>query len=130
MADPASLAHVSGVSELHEAVQQLSSQLNQHLPAMVQQAAQLIEADIQMRMPQDSGALKRAVQHTVTRQSLQATAEVFIADSAPGGAHHYAVFQEYGTQHLPAQPFMRPAVLAARQPVQRLLQTQLLQVIA
>jgi HK97 gp10 family phage protein len=44
--------------------------------------------------------------------------------------HHYAVFQEYGTQHQPAQPFMRPAVQAARLPVQRLLQTQLLQVIA
>ena len=129
MANQVSIAHVSGLSELHAAVQQLTINLNQQLPAIVQQAAQLIEADLQRHMPQDSGALKRAVQHSVSRQALQATVEVLIADSAPGGAHHYAVFQEYGTQHLPAQPFFRPAVQVARLPVQRLLETQLLQAI-
>ncbi len=36
-----------------------------------------------------------------------------IDESVKGGENHHAVFLEYGTSHMPAQPFMRPAYDAA-----------------
>ena len=38
-----------------------------------------------------------------------ATSAVQVVNSAKGGEEHSAVFLEYGTQHMQARPFMRPA---------------------
>ena len=72
-------------------------------------AAAVILAKAKTLVPVDSGAMRDHLE-IVSRHSLHsATSAVQVADSAPGGTEHAAIFLEYGTLHMQARPFMRPA---------------------
>jgi HK97 gp10 family phage protein len=45
---------------------------------------------------------------------MAAVATVEIQRSGPDGTEHYAIFQEFGTSKMPAQPFFRTGIEAAK----------------
>lgn len=80
-----------------------------HLQAATAAAANVFLQAAQALVPVDSGAMRAHLQ-VVSRQGVRsASSSVQVADSAPAGAEHAAVFVEYGTVNMPARPFMRPA---------------------
>jgi HK97 gp10 family phage protein len=63
-----------------------------------------VEAQAKTRAPVDTGALRASIHGEMTGDTEgQVTTGV-----------DYAVFQEYGTRHMPAHPFMTPAAEAVR----------------
>lgn len=74
------------------------------LSGVVKKTAADIEAGAKARAPVDTGFLRTSIQSEMTGES-EATISV--------GAE-YGAFVEYGTRKTPAQPFLTPAVDAAR----------------
>lgn len=71
---------------------------------IVAKAALDIQANAQTRAPVDTGALRASIQaHRVGPAHWRVTVGV-----------DYGIYQEYGTVHHAAQPFMRPAVAIVR----------------
>jgi HK97 gp10 family phage protein len=62
-----------------------------------------IEADAKVACPVDTGRLRDSISHEVDGDTVRVTA------SAP-----YAAYVEDGTQHMAAEPFLRPALYRAR----------------
>ena len=72
--------------------------------AMTAKAALDIQAHAQGRAPVDTGTLKNSIQATqIAKNHWRVTV----------GAD-YGVYVEYGTVHMAAQPYLRPAVEAVR----------------
>lgn len=73
--------------------------------AAVAEGLEILAEEVRLRAPVDSGALRDGVR----------------ADLRPGSAFfgsvaiesHYAMFIEFGTDRMPARPFIRPAAAAA-----------------
>ena len=72
-------------------------------------AAGVILARAQVLAPVDSGSMREHLGIVSHHTQHSATSGVQVADSAPGGSEHAAIFLEYGTVNMPARPFMRPA---------------------
>ena len=78
-------------------------------------------AEAVFRVPHRTGDLARHLRASASPTPTGAAGVVEVADSAPGGAAHEAVFIEYGhhtcagehVRWVPPQPFMRPAFDAA-----------------
>jgi HK97 gp10 family phage protein len=107
-----------------------SRELERVLPAIVTEAAALVESEVRRRAPRRTGALVSHLDSTAARRRSSATATVQIEDSAGGGEEHYAVYDEYGTSTMPAKPFFRPGVEAARERAEDLIEQKLDSVIA
>ena len=72
--------------------------------AIVRKAALDIQAEAMRRAPVDTGTLRASIQaRRVKRAHWRVSVGV-----------HYGIYQEYGTVHSPAHPFMRPAVRAVQ----------------
>ena len=123
------MADVQGLQELQQAIAGLTRQLQDQLPQIALAGAQIVEAEIASRAPRDTGALIASLEAKSTRRSNSASATVPIAESARGGVEHYAIFQEFGTSKMPAHPFFRPGVEAARAKVEQQLTQDILKVI-
>ncbi len=65
-----------------------------------------VEADAKQRSPVDTGALRSSISGRMTGDT-EGVVEV-------GAAH--GIFQEYGTRHQSAQPYLTPAAEAQRAP--------------
>jgi HK97 gp10 family phage protein len=59
-------------------------------------------------------AVEDGLEAVSTHTATSATTAVQVAGSGPGGEAHEAVFLEYGTSRMPAEPFMRPAFESAK----------------
>jgi HK97 gp10 family phage protein len=121
---------IFGLAELTANVNALNAQLRNALPAIVMQAAQIVEAEIRSRAPVDTGALVASLDAKSDRRQDAASAIVQIARSGKDGTEHYAIFNEFGTSRMPARPFFRPGIEAARQKVAALLTSGILAEIA
>lgn len=66
----------------------------------LQAGAFLVEGEAKLRAPVDTGAL---------RSSIRAT-EIKSTEYSVGTNLDYAIWQEYGTSRMAAQPYMRPAL--------------------
>jgi HK97 gp10 family phage protein len=66
-----------------------------------------VEAAAKRLCPVDKGRLRASVTHSIERDSRGLIAFV-------GSNVHYAIYQELGTRHMRAQPYLRPALRAAR----------------
>lgn len=103
-----------------------------HLPEMIdalhQAAGQVvkktcfdIEARAKTAAPVDTGALKNSV-YTVTSDSSDYSAGGLPQVPAPADDQtgyvavgmSYGIYQEYGTSHMPAQPYLTPAAEGVR----------------
>lgn len=101
---------VTGLDELAASLAALQRALS---PALLQAdalaAVQPMLADAQATIPSRTGKTKHLL-HAVARASSHgATATVEVANSGPGRPGHDAIFLEYGTANMAAQPFLRPA---------------------
>ncbi|MGI4849322.1 MAG: HK97-gp10 family putative phage morphogenesis protein [Janthinobacterium lividum] len=103
-----------GLAELSANIAALNARLQNALPEIVMAAADIVEAEIRQRAPVDTGDLVKSLDAKADRRKDSASATVQIERSGPDGTEHYAVFQEFGTSRMPAQPFFRPGVEAAR----------------
>lgn len=121
---------VQGLSDFVASTAALNLRLADALPGIVLQAATLVEAEIGLRAPVDTGALRASLDAVASRRASAASATVQVDNSAQGGLAHYAIFQEYGTSRMPARPFFRPGIEAARPKVDALMTSALQKVIA
>lgn len=80
-------------------IPQVSAQVRRRAEQVVAKAALDIEAQAKMRAPVDTGLLKNSI-HVEPRSPLERNV------SSPV---HYSVYQEFGTRHMAAQPYMTPA---------------------
>lgn len=103
--------------------------------AALHTAGQIIVVEAQRLAPHDTGRLRNSIRVTDDKDGLlygklNATGRanldgvsVYIGPvgSAEDGDVYYAKFQEFGTIHMQAQPFMRPAIAAKRPEAERTL---------
>lgn len=66
-----------------------------------------VEGAAKRLCPVDTGRLRSSISHELDHEGGQLVAYV-------GSNVHYAIYQELGTRHMRAQPFLRPALRAAR----------------
>lgn len=77
-------------------------------------AASVIEAEIRRRVPVDTGLLRDSLTHQSHRRQAAASVTIEMPHSGPDGTEHYAIFKEYGTSKMRAEPFMRPGFAASK----------------
>jgi len=75
----------------------------------IDEAAAVVEGNAATTAPADTGTLRNSIGRRVLRDDL---AEVF-------SDVEYAVYQEFGTRFMQAQPFMRPALDGLRSDLNR-----------
>jgi len=108
----------------------LGLRLNEALPGIALQGASIVEAEVIRRAPVDTGAMRSSVdEHAVAQGPGYASATVAVENSSESGIEHYAIYQEFGTSRMPANPFVRPALQAVRGQVTDLIEQQVLNVL-
>jgi HK97 gp10 family phage protein len=123
------MADVTGLSELQTAVAALNGRLREQLPQIAVSAADVVFSEIRSRMPVDTGDMAANLDEATDGRQDTATVTVAVVHSGRGGDEHKAIFQEYGTSKMPAHPFFRPGVEAARPQVAAQLTQDILKVI-
>lgn len=86
-------------------IPQIRAGMEPKAASAVAKACMDIEAGAKGMAPVDTGALRNSIQSSVGGLSGEVTAGV-----------EYAIYQEFGTYKMAAQPFMTPAADAARGP--------------
>lgn len=108
------MADFLGVAELEAAIASKVRQAQAALSDAVKAAAAPIFQEIDKRIPRDTGATEHALETTVSASGQAAVATVQVRDSAIGEANEAAVFLEFGTSKMPAEPSFRPGFSAGR----------------
>jgi HK97 gp10 family phage protein len=124
------MADVAGLDGLTAAIAAMNADLRSALPAVALAGAAIVEAEIAARAPHRTGALIASLDEQADSRRNSAGAVVQVEDSAQGGVEHYAIFQEYGTSKMPAHPFFRPGVEAAKPKVAAAMSAELQKVIS
>lgn len=118
------------MESLDQAIQALQQRMTDALPGIVAAAADVLESEIQPRMPVNTGKLASALDTTISAGKRRASATVQVEQSSPDQPVHYAIFKEYGTAHMPAEPFFRPGVEAAQARVLQTIEQRVKEVIS
>lgn len=105
---------ITGIEDLHRSLTTLQNQLENTLLEVVSSGAEVIEREIASRVPEKTGRLKTNLLTTSVRQQNSARTTVEMAHSRPEESEHYAIFQEFGSSKMPAHPFFRPGIEAAK----------------
>lgn len=106
---------IIGMERLQRRLHDLVGELKAAAKAEVENSASLIVADVRRNVRVDSGNLRTSVAPTFQKEGLQAEVGWRDMDDL------YAVFHERGTQRMPANPTLIPALeRAGTQLVQRL----------
>lgn len=66
-----------------------------------------VDAAAKRACPVDTGRLRASITHALATDNQGLHAII-------GSNVHYAIFQEFGTRYMSAQPYLRPALAAAR----------------
>lgn len=105
---------VEGLDEAIEAIKKLPAALQKKLVAagLTAAGAALLEEEARF-VPIRSGALLRSLQVYAVRKGKRIS-RVFVGAGPEG---FYGRYLEWGTQHMPAQPWLRPALDASFRPV-------------
>lgn len=111
------MGDIQGLGELSSSFAGLINDLESALPNLVLESAEIIEKEIQSRAPVSTGALISAIDTSSAHTKSTASATVQVEHSGQEGIEHYAIFKEFGTSKMPAEPFFRPGVAAAADPV-------------
>jgi HK97 gp10 family phage protein len=85
------------------------AEIRDRLREAVEESARELVADAKRRAPVDTGALRDSLHYTMTGPT-EATA---------GDGVEYGIYQEFGTVHMPAQPFLVPATADAGRALSR-----------
>ena len=119
------MVEITGLDELALSIKDLNKLLNDALPTLVLEAAEIVEAEIRSRAPVLTGDLVRSLDAKSNQRKDEASAVVQIENSAKDGTEHYAIFDEFGTSHQAAKPFFRPGIEASRPKVDEFLRNSL-----
>lgn len=108
--------NIFGLNELDTSIKTMLADLSgSGLIELTKAAADVIQPEIEQRAPQLTGHLQGAIESISTQQSgTRAETVIQVADSAPGGANHYAIYEEFGTCQAAAHPFVRPGFEASK----------------
>ncbi len=94
-----------------QVLRDVSAFINNKLPVAVEEGLAILAEEMRRLAPVDSGALRESIH--VVKGAVEIGGQV-------GGKHrHYALFVEFGTVDMPAQPFIRPAVDVSRNRIER-----------
>ena len=83
--------------------------VERELQTEVDAVVELIASDAQSNAPVDTGELRDSIEAVMEEAS-----ELIIRGAIEVGAEH-GVYQEFGTIHMPAQPYLAPALDANRE---------------
>lgn len=107
MANAKNAMAVLGASEVAAAMEQNGIQAVSQQKKVILRAAQIIAAAMKELAPERTGALEKQIIVDVLKDE-PGNIEVAIGPDLLGNAF-YAHFQEFGTTHHAAEPFIRPA---------------------
>jgi HK97 gp10 family phage protein len=79
----------------------------------------------QALVPEDSGDLKATIRYAVAKKKLYAALRAGSRATKKKTGVDYAAYVEYGTQKMPARPFMRGAVLQTQDSCDRIMAAKL-----
>lgn len=108
----------------------MNAELRASLPGVVMAGAEVVASEVSPRIPRRTGDLAAHLDESMAPKGNSASATVEITDSEAGEQEQKAIFLEYGTSKMPAQPFFRPGVEAAKPKVAELMLSELQSVIA
>jgi HK97 gp10 family phage protein len=124
------MKNVSGLDELDAALKSLSIEIaGTGLVELTDSAASVVLPEIELRVPQRSGNLMAALESVSKHGNNHASTTIQVADSAPGGENHYAIFEEFGTSKNPAHSFMRAGFEAAKNAAEQAAANKLIEII-
>lgn len=96
---------IQGAESLRDRLRQLSPRIRRATRKAVEESGAAMERGMKNLAPVDTGTLRDSIRHEV--EDLTATA-------GPGDEVDYAIFVEFGTSRMPAQPYVRPVAEAER----------------
>ena len=102
--------NLGGLEEFQSSMQTLVEQLKAGAMEGTQAAGEIIFAEIHQRA---KGTVRESLALATHETETGARAVIKVENSEPGGKEHHAVFLEYGTSRMAAEPFMRPGFDAA-----------------
>jgi len=116
MADGISM-HIDGLQELERKLIEMGPKLARNgLRAAVSAGARVVTAEAKVRVPVDSGTMRRAIYSKQIREESGDSQQTFYVGVRHGKKEqkknrdaYYFPFVEFGTEKMAARPFMRPA---------------------
>lgn len=104
-----------GPDELDAALAAVSASLSgASLEPLVRHALAPTAEHARAHVAVETGQVRDAIAITGHHTQHSATGSVEVLGSAPGGPAHEAVFLEFGTSKMAAEPFLRPAIAATQ----------------
>lgn len=106
---------MSGIDALDAALAKVGSDLSgASLEQLMREALAPTAEHARAHVAVQTGEVRGAIAVTSRHRANSATAAVEVLGSQPGGPAHEAVFLEYGTSKMAAEPFLRPALAATQ----------------
>ena len=106
---------MAGIDDLDTMLERVGGALSgAQLEGLLRQAVQPTAERARALVAVETGEVHDAINVTGHHSRTRATAAVEVLGSAPGGPAHEAVFLEYGTSKMAAEPFLRPALAATQ----------------
>jgi HK97 gp10 family phage protein len=99
------------MDELDKAINDVIETMQGNVLSAVEAAGNVVLNEVKIRA---KGSIRDNLSIKVFRVKDGARASIQVDESAKGGDKHHAVFIEYGTSKMPAQPFMRPGYDASK----------------
>lgn len=100
------------VLNLDKCLEGIKDVSNIDMKPFIQKATQLVQRTAKGMSPVDTGYLKRSISRETKGRGASVVGRVFTATE-------YAIYQEFGTSKMIAQPFMFPALDAHNKDIQR-----------
>lgn len=87
------------------------ARVHQTVDHALSRVARMVANDAQRYAPVDTGAMRAGIEAEDGRSGV---ARVSVSRNVPGDDPNVPIYVEYGTRHMGAEPFMRPALFQRR----------------
>lgn len=106
---------MGALDDLDTALERLGGALSgEQLEALLRRAMEPTAEHARTHVAVETGEVRDAIHVTSRHTRTSATASVEVAGSTPGGVAREAIFLEFGTSKMAAEPFLRPALAATQ----------------
>ena len=114
------MSRVRGGSQLRKQLRRMPNEITDEIKKAIAWGAEEIRAEIELRAPRDEGDLAENVRAKISSDKLGAA--IGYSKSRPGFKNAWkkaftALFQEFGTRHHAAQPFIAPSFRSKLRPI-------------
>lgn len=100
-------AQIRGANKLADRLRRLRPAVRTGTTTAVAESGKAMKTGMRRLAPVRTGALRDSIDYELSEDGLTATA-------GPGEWIDYAIFVEFGTSRMPAQPYIRPVAEAER----------------